>query len=45
METIKFIVEIDEQYVRDHATPEKVKEQMDSGGKHEVMTCSDSLLS
>ena len=37
METIRFIVEIDEQDVRDHATPEKVKEQVDSGGKHEVI--------
>ena len=37
MSTIKFIVEIDEQYVHDHAKPTKLKELMEDGSKNDFM--------
>lgn len=37
METIKFIVEIDEQYIREHANPEKMKELVENGSKEDLM--------
>lgn len=38
MSTIKFIVEIDEQYARDHADPEKMTELVKNGSKEDFMS-------
>lgn len=38
MSTIKFIIEIDEQYVRDHANPEKMAELVRNGSKEDFMS-------
>ena len=44
METIKFVVEIDEQYIRDHASPAIIFEKMKDGEESDIVKAFADMI-